>query len=386
MPSVLFLNRVYPPDRGATGMCLADLARGLVERGWTVTVVAEGDGPTGDGGGVRVVRTGRRRATRRTILGSLAALARLERAARFLPRHDLVVSLSDPPLLALAGERVARRMGAAAVHWCHDLYPPLLAVVAPWIPAPVVRAASALAGCCLRRHDAVIAIGRCMAMRLGAIGLDPARVTVLPNWPDPAIRPADGAAFRAAHGLEGRFVALYAGNLGGAHPWRALVDAARLLEDDAVILVAGDGRQRARFEMEATDLANLRFLPWLPADTLPDLLAAADLHLATMDERAAGLMVPRKVAAAFAAERPCLFLGPRTSEAARCIEEYGAGLVLPPHEGGALAEAIRVYRDDPARRKREGRHTHRAAADWSADLAITHFAALAERLVRESAR
>ena len=40
MPSVLFINRVYPPGPGATGELLAELAEGLARAGWQVTVIA----------------------------------------------------------------------------------------------------------------------------------------------------------------------------------------------------------------------------------------------------------------------------------------------------------------------------------------------------------
>jgi hypothetical protein len=41
-PSVLFLNRVYPPVRGATGRVLRDLARSFAADGWSVTVLTTG--------------------------------------------------------------------------------------------------------------------------------------------------------------------------------------------------------------------------------------------------------------------------------------------------------------------------------------------------------
>src|SRR6185503_19101444 len=40
MPSALFINRVFPPDGGATGQLLAELAERLVRENWSVTILA----------------------------------------------------------------------------------------------------------------------------------------------------------------------------------------------------------------------------------------------------------------------------------------------------------------------------------------------------------
>ena len=108
-PSILFINRVFPPDRGATGRCLADLANRFAARGWRVTVLGGGDaalsyGAPGLPPKLTVVRAGPSGggATTRSI-DYVFVLGRLLVAALNLPRHDVVVTLTDPPLLAVIG-------------------------------------------------------------------------------------------------------------------------------------------------------------------------------------------------------------------------------------------------------------------------------------------
>ena len=189
-PSILFVNRVFPPDRGASGRCLADLAGRAARAGWRVTVLADGSGPAEAPCGVAVVRAGGRGHGRERgppgLRGYLAALARLTARGLALPRHDVVVTMTDPPLLALAGPLLAQRHGAS-LHWCHDLFPALLPVLGVRVASGADALLQAAATAALRRHDAVVAIGRCMAGRLRALGV--AEPAVLPNWGDPAIRP-----------------------------------------------------------------------------------------------------------------------------------------------------------------------------------------------------
>lgn len=220
--SILFVNRVFPPQRGATGRCLADLAGRLAAAGWRVTVLSDGCDGADTPPGVTVLRTGN------AVVDSggpsppayLRSLARLGFAALRMPRPDVVVTMTDPPLLALAGPMIAAWHRAALVHWCHDLYPDLLPALGLAAPDRARRRLDRWMRRALRAHDGVVVIGRCMAERLIRSGIDADRITIVPNWPDPAIRydPGDAARMRTALGLDGRFVVAYAGNFGLAHP------------------------------------------------------------------------------------------------------------------------------------------------------------------------
>ncbi|MGQ9367410.1 glycosyltransferase [Azospirillum sp. ST 5-10] len=383
-PSILFINRVFPPDRGATGRCLADLAGRLAAAGWRVSVLADGRGPAEAPDGVAVVRTGTGGGTA-GARGYAAALTRLTACGLTLPRHDVVVTMTDPPLLALAGPLLAARHGGAALHWCHDLFPALLPVLGVDVPGPLLAAAETAMARALRRHAGVVAIGRCMAARLAGLGVEPRRLAVLPNWADPRVRPQPrtGNPLRRRLGLGDRFAVAYCGNIGLAHPLAAVVEAAARTPE-AEFLVIGDGRGHAAVAEAAAAraLPNLRLLPFQPAARLAETLAAADLHLAAMDVRAAGLLVPCKVASVLAAGRPCLFLGPPGSEAARTVQEAGCGAVLAPGDGAGLAAAVRRYAGDPALTARHGRRAWRAAAAWDADRAAVRFDSLAAAAVR----
>ena len=103
----------------------------MAAMGWRVTVVADGHGPSEAPPGVTVRRTGGGPADARepsgdarlTVRGYLAAAVRLIQRALRLPRHDVVVTMTDPPLLACAGPLIAARHGAASIHWSQDVFP-----------------------------------------------------------------------------------------------------------------------------------------------------------------------------------------------------------------------------------------------------------------------
>jgi colanic acid biosynthesis glycosyl transferase WcaI len=219
-------------------------------------------------------------------------------------------------------------------------------------------------------------------------GVDPERLQVVPNWADPVIHPISRAdnPMRIELGLGDRFTVAYSGNFGLAHPLDAVIDAAELLAErapDIMFLLIGEGRglARARQDIESRALPNLCLLPWQPAARLAESLGVADLHLASMDERAEGMLVPSKVAGALAAGRPCILLGSAGSAAARLIADHGCGSLLRSGDGRGLAEAIMAHAADRQFHEDTCRRASAAALTWSADRAAAAFIARALRTV-----
>ncbi|UEM22948.1 glycosyltransferase family 4 protein [Skermanella mucosa] len=395
-PSILFINRVFPPDRGATGRCLHDLAARFATRGWRVSVLACGapDAPSDAPEGVSVTRAGDRvGGSGPNGVGYLSALHRLYRAASRIPRHDLVVTMTDPPMLAVLGPLLGRRWGCGVIHWSHDLYPDLLPVIGARLPRPVLSLLHRAATAALRRCDAVVAIGSCMADRLSGKGIPAQKIVTIPNWPDPVIHPIprDGNPVRAALGLEGRFSVAYSGNFGLAHPLDAVLEAASVLAvtaPDVAVLLIGEGRglPRVRRILERQAPPNLRLLPLQPSGTLAASLGAADLHLAVMDRRSEGMLVPSKVSGALAAGRPCILLGPSASAAARMLVENRCGAVLDPDDAEGLVSEILSHARDPVFHAAACERARATAALWSADRAADAFLNVAASAVRTVSR
>lgn len=369
-PSVILFNRVYPPVRGATGRLLRDLARGFARDGWDVTVVTIGPQDRKDyDGPVRVVRL-RPVAGGRNIFSYALVWIRMLIKGLSLPRHDLIVTMTDPPLFVVAGRIMAKFKKCGHMHWCQDLYPDILPALGVPVPGPLMRFMKTLSRRSMKSCDRVVVIGRCMARHLTHSGMDPRRVSVIPNWPDveltgavsrrrilraslPGQQQGAAAAPRPQEKLfrdaEPKFRILYAGNLGRAHPVDTILDAAAILaapHPEIEFVFVGDGPRFEKLVQERArrGLQNIRFLPWQPASRLRELAESGDVHLISMEEEVAGMIVPSKLYSALAVGRPSIFVGPRNTETARLIKDFMAGSVVPQGEARQLAETIRHYR------------------------------------------
>ena len=115
-PSILLINRVYPPTRGATGRLLQDVARALEQSGWHVTVLATGDKADIDVQQNITIHRVKAAHNGKSALGYMANWRRLYKAAMKQPRHDVVLTVTDPPLVLLIGAALARKKKMAHVH------------------------------------------------------------------------------------------------------------------------------------------------------------------------------------------------------------------------------------------------------------------------------
>lgn len=359
---LLFLNRVFWPDREATGELLAELCADL-SREHDVTVIA---GPPSDGPGrglvcqemmgrVCVVRTWGTRLPKRLLparllnLGTYYALAAV--AAARQPRPDVVITETDPPLLGVLGAMLKARWQCRFIYYCQDVYPDVAVVTGGVRNALLLRSLARGNRRAYAAADVVVAVGRDMRKRLLAQGVAPDKVVVVPNWTDcSAIRPHGGNRFREQFG--DKFVVMYSGNLGLSQSLETVLEAAGRLRDDERVLfvLVGDGARRRALEERArrAGLQNVRFLPYQPKEGLADSLGAADVHVIPLRAGLEGCVVPSKVYGIMAAGRPFVAMMRETAEVAMLAREFGVGFVIPPEDAGALARVVREAMERPS--------------------------------------
>ena len=134
-----------------------------------------------------------------------------------------------------------------------------------------------------------------MAAKLRERGIPADRIHVIPNWcDDETIRPASETEnpLRRAWGLEGKFVVGYSGNLGRAHEFETILDAARRLWDETriIFVVIGGGHMIEEFSRQAKQLhldRHFRFLPYQDQATLLSRGAEPALDIAQARTRRA---------------------------------------------------------------------------------------------------
>lgn len=366
---VCILTQHFAPEVTAGRFRLEAFAEGLVGRGHDVHVICpvpnhpRGVVETGyrhrpvirrvvNGSRVTYLRVfTAREKTLRTRLGYYGSYSALACVAGALGARPDVVLASSPPLsVAAAGALLAARHRTPFVLDIRDLWPHSAVALGELGQGRLLAGARRLERWVYARAARIVTVNDAFRDWIEARAPAGARIDVIPNgtsreWLAVGEREVD----RSSVGLpDDRFIWAYAGNVGLAHGLEFAVEAARVLGDDYLLLVIGDGPRRAALE-EAAARANpgtVELRDLMPAAEAGVRLRAADAVLVSERQE---LTVSAKLYDVCAVGRP--LVAACRGEMSRLVDGERIGLVVPHGEPALLAAAIRRLRAEPALRE-----------------------------------
>jgi glycosyltransferase involved in cell wall biosynthesis len=358
-PRVLVLNQYYWPGVEATAHLLSELCEALTDEFDVTVVTGMVSGVTTQGRSernrVEIVRVGSTAFDRSKL--SLRALNYLTYLGLSfveglrVPRPDVVLCMTDPPVIADVALVLARRFRVPLVVVTQDVFPEVAVALKRLDNRALVLALRLATRVYLERADRVVAIGERMRARLQDKGADGDRIVVIPNWVDVddlEPRPRDNEWARA-HDLVGKFVIMHSGNIGHAQDLDTLIRAGtflRDLEDLRIVLIGGGARREELKELaRLLEVETVVFMPYQAREVLADSLSSADVHVVGLARGLAGYVVPSRLYGVLAAGRPVIGAAEDSSETANVVRSAEAGVVVPPGRPELLARAIRRAHD-----------------------------------------
>ncbi len=293
-------------------------------------------------------------------------------------RPDVVMVMSPPLPLGVAGWLAAVPRGTPFVFNVQDVFPDVAVELGAITDRRVIAVASWLERFLYRRSAAVTVLSEDLRDNVaGKLGRHrPERVHVIPNFVDTErIRPSErDNSYRREYDLVGRTVVMYAGNVGLSQSLDLVVEAARRYRDrgrdDVVFVVNGGGSARDDLVASAAGLDNLRFIEMQPRERLPEVLAAADLHLVPLKTGLARSSVPSKLYSILASGRPVLASVDAGTEVATTIERAGAGVSVEPEDADAFVAALDGLLGDPEGLARMGAAGRAFVEGWVSPAAV----------------
>jgi len=369
---VLILSQKYAPEPITRP---GELARELIKRGHTAFALAGlPNYPTGrlypgyrpcligreTLDGVAVLRTfeypyhGRSAIRRIVNYGSFMASSLL--GLFFLPAFDVIYVRHPPLTIGVAAWILSRLRGAPFVYDVQDIWPESAVISGLMKEGFLVRMLSRLERLVYSKAGHIIAATAEARENVLAKGVPGDKVSVLPNWVDEAefVQDLPGLREKARQrlGWEGRFVVLFAGNIGLVQGLETAILAAERLRADGQVLLAivGDGSDKARL----VDLVKqkglqgvVQFVERQPQGMMPAFMSASDVLMVHLNESPLSyFVIPAKTYTYLAARRPILMA--MSGAAAQIVRDSKAGLVIPPEDPGRMAEAIDRLRKMPA--------------------------------------
>lgn len=366
---LIFLNRYFHPDHSATSQMLSGLAFFLAGTGHEVRVITSRqryEDPAAqlseqehiNGVDVYRVRTtgfGRAHLAGRAVdYISFYVMAGWQLWC-LAGADDVIVAKTDPPLIAVIAALIARLRRARLVNWVQDLFPEVAqALGLRLLGGPQAALLRWLRNWALHSAVANVVLGERMAAVVARCGVPAGNICVIPNWADGdaiyPVAPADNR-LRRDWGLEGKCGVCYSGNLGRAHEFDTILDAAQRLagrSPDVVFVFIGGGAQRAAVEhaVRSRALTNVQFRTYQNQADLPFSLSAGDIHLVSQRPEVEGFVFPSKLYGILAAGRPVVFIGAPDGEISRLIEREGIGVAVRQGDAAGLAgQLVRLAGD-----------------------------------------
>lgn len=265
--------------------------------------------------------------------------------------------LISPITAALPALFLGKLKRAPVFIWVLDLWPETLSAVgvvrSPWLLGLVGR----LVAFIYQHVDRVLIQSKGFASNVSRYGCEAARVRYFPGWAEQVFEgPAsNGEVAPELKPYKDGFNILFAGNIGDAQDFPAILDAADILRhrDDVRWIVVGDGRASPKVvaEIEKRSLHDkVVMLGRFPVERMPAFFAGADALLVTLrKDPIFSLTIPAKVQSYLGAGKP--ILGMLDGEGANVIEEAEAGFVGPAGNAAALAQNVeRLVEAGPAAR------------------------------------
>lgn len=358
----------FVPEVGAGPARVLEMGRRWLERGATLTVLTGmPNRPVGrtypgyrgrltmeeDLEGIRVLRSwlyaSPRHGVVRTLLNNLSfAVSGTINGLSRRRDYDVLIASAPPVFPHAIGAALAASKRVPLVLEFRDLWPDYL-VEMGFVRRNSTggRALFALERILLNRAAAVVVVTESFGKRLTAKGVPPDRIHVIPNGVDTELyHPAEeGPPFPGMAPIEGSPVVGYLGNFGAGQQLEAVVDAAEILRREGVsarFVLVGDGTEGHAIRRRAGELRipGLSIHPPLPRSLTRAFYNSCDVCLVPLAPlQVLEDTVPSKLFEVLACGRP--IVASVRGEAARIMEQSGAGVVVRPGDPVAIARAVR---------------------------------------------
>jgi glycosyltransferase involved in cell wall biosynthesis len=378
MKRIFFISQVFYPDEVSTAGLFTGLCACIAENGYHVDVWSAQPTYTHTGRQPRKVlyhginirylcstRIHKSRFYGR-VLNVLTFMISASLRLLFSRDKSPVFTHTSPPPLGIILSWICALRNRKLVYIMLDIYPEgLIRLGKMRRTSPVFRIWQGMFIRALRRSERILVLGRDMGAFIENIcpGCRD-KIDYIPHWQDEElIKPIaiQDHPFILEHGMEGRFIVQYSGNMGIWNDMETFGKAVNRNPDGVLFLFIGGGmRKKELLNSITSEWNNTRFLPFQPTEKLGEVLTACHVSLVSLGEGLEGMAVPSKIYGILAAGTPVIAMVPERSEIAYVVREEQCGYVLEPGDADGLVNAILELKSNETLRTAMGSNARKA--------------------------
>ncbi len=288
---------------------------------------------------------------------------RLEKIIKnFVP--DLIISGNTPLEAQKKGIRAAKGINCVFIYWLQDF----LGLAARWVLKERYGQFGNMIGTyyiylekrLLNESNFIISISEDFCSILTGYGISMDKMCTIHNWSPIEELPLGDKKneWSRRYGIQNKIVMLYCGTLGHKQNARLIARLAMEMRGNSdvevVVVAEGIGADWLRQKKEKEKLGNLLLIRQQPYNKLADVLASADILIATLELEAGIFSVPSKIMSYLCAGRALLLSAPIENLASRIIKESECGIIAHVDDENRFIEAAKLLIRDEAYRNSLG--------------------------------
>jgi glycosyltransferase involved in cell wall biosynthesis len=260
-------------------------------------------------------------------------------------QFDVIFAFEPSPItVGVPAALMRAAKGAPLAFWVLDLWPETLKAIGVVRARWSLRLIGTLVRWIYARCDLILAQSRSFIPQIAVYCADASRIRYFPSWAEPFF---EATTVSPAPEIETRldcFTVLFAGNVGDAQDFPAILDAAELLRGKPHIrwVVVGDGRlsEWVKREVMRRGLDSCFLMPGrFPVERMPEFFRHADALLVSLKkEPIFSMTIPGKLQAYLAAGIPVVAM--LDGEGADVVRDAGAGVTCAAGDAVGLADSV----------------------------------------------
>lgn len=261
---------------------------------------------------------------------------------------SIFVYAVSPIMAAIPALVLGRLKKAPVLIWVLDLWPETLSAVGIIKHPKLLGLVGKMVSWIYNRTDYLLLQSRSFEESVRhycSRPISPDRLMYFPSWAEDDFSDDVRAPSDLLQRDDSTFTILFAGNLGVAQNFPAILEAAKVVKSDLAVrwVIVGDGRASEWLVRHVTEhqMDNVLLLGRHPLEKMPALFAAADALLVSLKTNEVfEKTIPGKVQAYLASGKPVIAM--IDGEAAKVVVESGAGMTCGSGDVQGLASIVRT--------------------------------------------
>jgi len=372
--TISIFSQVFYPDPSATSKLLTDIALG-VSTEFAVNVYTQNRSyinpkvrynshdrinlPNTSINRFNVPPLNKNKFLSKILLSYLVSKNMVKKAIDASNKSDLFLCVSNPPNLPHKIGSLAKKYNIPFVYLLHDLYPDELIKndnfsSKNFLVKSIIEYSRKSTLESFLTSDKIIVIGRDVKDLISTnYKIDSSKIVVITNWARRLdIDFEESKKIRNRFNLDGKFVIMYAGNVGILQDFSVILSAMKELQKidkDIIFVIVGNGSQK-QFIINFCNqnkLENIKLIDFITDEKeFSSVLSIADCCFVSLNKELYGTAVPSKTYYYLSAGKPILGLLPKNSEIDLEIKEDGFGLVCNDYSYKSLIDIILELKND----------------------------------------